>query len=163
MSSIHSSTYSARITPDLLKLIDEAVGIANMNPPCYQWINDELDKAQQRAMVEFSRLQGWTLSEPFSLEQLRTGRAAGYLWDRLGPYKNANLGWIDHYRQNYRPYRPVAMVVHLYVYPYKTISQRGLPKELVAAWLDCQSWYAHDIRPILVMRRDVLSASAKAA
>src|SRR5512143_2379598 len=139
MSSTHSSIYRARITPDLLKLIDEAIRIATLNPPYYQWINDELGQAQQRAIAEFSRLQGWTLSEPFSLEQLRTGRPAGYLWDRLGPYKNANPGWIDHYRQNHHPYRPVAMVVHLYVYPHKTISQRGLPKELVAVRLDCPS------------------------
>jgi hypothetical protein len=61
MSSTHSSTYSARITPDLLKLIDETVRIATINPPAYDWINNELHQAQQRAMAEFSRLQGWTL------------------------------------------------------------------------------------------------------
>ena len=57
----------------------------------------------------------------------------------------------------------MAMVVHLYVYPHRKIDQRGLPKELSAVWLDCPSWYAHDIQPILIMRRDALSALAQAA
>ena len=94
----------------------------------------------------------WSSCEP--------GGLSGTCGTALAPYKNANLGWVDHYRQNRRP---IAMVVHLYVYPHKEISQRGLPKELVASWLGCPSWYAHETQPVLIRRHDALEEQARAA